>query len=223
MNTTEATNTIGRIREKLQRLRTLDVSHEQFGAKSHEYRLGSPLAEVELQYHEQRLGVALPHEYRRFLTEIGHGGAGPYYGLFTLDSQDPECIHIFGGDLSKPFPWTASFNPDEWERGRCQEDIEGVEWDENGKYAGMFLPGALYLCHCGCAIRIFLIVCGPCRGEVWRDSQATSEGIHPEVDVHGNRVDFLDWYEQWLDKSLQGGYLLRPGGWAGGPGLTNQE
>jgi hypothetical protein len=111
---------------------------------------------------------------------------------------------MFGGDLRKPFPWTSSLNPDEWGRGRDIGDLEGVEWDENGKYAGMFLPGALYLCHCGCAIRNFLIVHGPCKGEVWRDDQASGKGIFPEVDEQGNRLGFLDWYERWLDKSLQG-------------------
>jgi hypothetical protein len=203
MNPEEVTNKLGRILDKLHRLRTLDASLEQFGAKSHKYRLGSPLAEGKLQYYEQRYGVVLPYEYRRFLMEVGHGGAGPFYGLFPLDSQDPEFLNIFGGDLGKQFPWTSSLNPDAWERGPSTEDLEGVEWDENGKFAGMFLPGALYLCHCGCAIRIFLIVCGPCQGEVWRDDQANREGIFPEVDKQGNRLGFLDWYEQWLDKSLQ--------------------
>jgi len=203
MTAEEITNKLGRIREKLQRLRTLDVSLEQFGTRSHKYQLGTPLAEAELQHYEQQHGAALPYEYRRFLMEVGHGGAGPFYGLFSLDSQDPEFINMFGGDLRKPFPWTSSFNPDEWERGLSIGDLEGVEWDKDGKYVGMFLPGALYLCPYGCAIRIFLIVRGPCEGEVWRDSQATAEGIFPEVDEHGNRLGFLDWYEQWLDKSLQ--------------------
>ncbi|HMG88204.1 MAG TPA: hypothetical protein VK574_20915 [Terracidiphilus sp.] len=120
------------------------------------------------------------------------------------------------GSNGKPFLWTSSLNPDEWERGLSIGDLEGVEWDKGGKYVGVFLPGALYLCHCGCAIRIFLIVCGSCEGEVWRDSQATGEGIFPEVDEHGNRMGFLDWYELWLDKSLQN---VSAG--AGGPGLTN--
>ena len=168
MNAAEITNQLGQLCEKLQRLRTLDVSHEQFGAKSHRYQLGCPLAEVKLQHYEQQYGVALPYEYRRFLMEIGHGGAGPFYGLFPLDSQDPEFINMFGGDLRKPFPWTSSFNPDEWERGSIG-DLEGVEWDKDGKYVGMFLPGALYLCHYGSGIRIFMIVCldhakGKCGG-----------------------------------------------------------
>jgi len=27
--------------------------------------------------------------------------------------------------------------------------------------------------------------------------------MFPEVDEHGKRLRFLDWYEQWLDKSLE--------------------
>lgn len=216
MNTAEVTDRLVRLCEKLERLRALDVSCEQFGAKSHRYQLGRPLAQEKLQYYEQQHGVALPYEYRRFLMEIGHGGAGPFYGLFPLDSRDTEFLNMFGGDLRKPFQWTTSFNPDEWELGRNLRDLEGVEWDENGRYAGMFLPGALYLCHCGCAIRIFLIVCGPCEGEIWRDSQADGGGIFPEVDERGNRLGFLDWYEQWLDNSLQSVVERRVSGADGG-------
>ena len=199
----DVTKRLSRVREKLLCLRELDPSLKQFGARSHGYRLGDPLAEVRLLSYEQQHGVPLPYEYRRFLLEIGHGGAGPFYGLFPLDSRDPEFVNMLGGDLSKPFPWTSPFNPDEWQRGLSIVDSEGVEWDEDGRYAGMFLPGALYLCHCGCAIRIFLVVCGPCKGEVWRDSQASGDGIFPEVDENGDRLGFLDWYEDWLDKSIR--------------------
>lgn len=199
----EISHQLGRLREKLQRLRMLDVSLVQFGAISHRYKLGEPLSEEKLQKYEGRYRVVLPYEYRRFLTEVGHGGAGPFYGLFSFDGHDPEFLNLFGGDLSRPFPWTSSFDPNEWVRGQSLGDLEGVEWDEYGKYAGMYLPGALYLCHCGCAIRNFLIVCGPCVGEVWRDDQASEKGIFPEVDAHGNRLGFLDWYEHWLDSSLQ--------------------
>ena len=90
MNAAEVTNQLGRLCEKLQRVRTRDVSHEQFGAKSHRYQLGCPLTEVKLQFYEQQHGVELPYEYRKFLMEVGHGGAGPFYGLFALDSRDPN-------------------------------------------------------------------------------------------------------------------------------------
>jgi hypothetical protein len=203
MNAAEVTSQLGRLCEKLQHLRMLDASLEQYGAKSHGYRLGAPLGEVQLQHYERQHGVALPYEYRKFLMEVGHGGAGPFNGLFALDSRDPEFLNMYGGDLGKPFPWTSSFNPDQWQRGDDIGNVDGVEWDKDGTFVGMFLPGALYLCHQGCAIRNFLIVSGPSKGEVWREDQASGKGIFPEVDEGGNRLRFLDWYEQWLDRSLQ--------------------
>jgi hypothetical protein len=104
-----ATAALARIREKLRRLRTIDTAFTRFGALTHRYRLGPPLTEPELQSHERRLGVSIPTEYRRFLTEIGHGGAGPFYGLFTLDGDCPSAL---SGELSKPFGWTEAFNPE---------------------------------------------------------------------------------------------------------------
>jgi len=199
MTEDDTTAALERIREKLGRVQLLDKALTEFGARSHGYRLGLPLTQAELRSYEQRFGVVLPAHYRRFLVEVGHQGAGPYYGLFALDSEDPENPMAFGGDLTKPFKWTERFNPEEWDRS-CGED--GVEWDEDGKFVGMFLPGALYLCHYGCALRFFLVVTGPCRGEVWHDWQANGDGIYPAVDAQGRRVGFLEWYEHWLDQSL---------------------
>lgn len=45
-----------------------------------------------LAEYQARLGVQLPIEYLLFLIRIGHGGAGPNYGLFSLDGHDPEDI-----------------------------------------------------------------------------------------------------------------------------------
>ena len=194
----QVTASLVRIQQKLDRLRGLDGTLALFCARSHGYRLGPPLTDADLQSHERQLGVKIPSDYQRFLSQVGHGGAGPCYGLFTLDSKDPENLTAYG-DLSKSFRWTEPFNPEQWEYP-C--DQEGVEWDDDGKFVGMFLPGALYLCNYGCALRFFLIVTGPCRGEVWHDWQADGTGVYPAVDAQGQRLGFLAWYEGWLDQSL---------------------
>ena len=193
-----ATAALERIRDKLGSLRRLDAECKLFGATSHRYRLGPPLAEPDLKWFERQLRITIPSEYRVFLAEIGHGGAGPYYGLFTLDGDDSENITSID-ELSKPFRWTDAFNPEDWENP-CEQD--GVECDEDGEFVGMSVPGALYLCDYGCALRFFLVVSGPCQGEVWHDWQSDGAGIYPAVNAEGHRLGFLEWYEQWLDQSL---------------------
>ena len=64
------------------------------------------------------------------------------------------------------------------------------------------VPGALYLCHFGCAIRFFLVVNGQSIGEVWRDSQADEAGILPERRQDGRHLGFLNWYENWLNEAI---------------------
>jgi len=177
---------LSRIQQKLDRLRTRDPKCGLFGALSHQYRLGKLLSEADVISFERQLGVSLPAEYRQFLTQVGHGGAGPYYGLFALDDPDPENITAIER-LAEPFPWTEAF------QGEALDDDEFLEMD---------LPGALYLCHYGCALRFFLVVAGPCRGEVWQDFRTDGRGLFPAKAADGRRTRFLEWYEPWLDQSL---------------------
>jgi hypothetical protein len=169
-----------RIRAKLVKLRKLDAACALFGASSHRYRLGAPLAESTVAKHEKRLGLPLPAEYRHLVMEVGHGGAGPFYGLFPLDGSDPDDITSLE-KIRKPFRWAEALNPVEWEKPSTEDDVWLDEGVDEGEKPRVFLdvPGSLYLCHYGCALRFFLIVNGVGLGEVWMDRQAVDEGLTP--------------------------------------------
>ena len=68
-----------RIRGKLKQVQR--IKPVGFGWESHRYRLNPPLKEGLLTDFEQTHGVTLPTEFRRFVIEVGDGGAGPAYGL----------------------------------------------------------------------------------------------------------------------------------------------
>jgi hypothetical protein len=196
--TSQLTTRLERIAEKLSRLRDVDRAFSIFASSSHRYRLGPTLSTNALADFEKQLGAQLPIEYRMFLAQIGHGGAGPYYGILTLDGREVEGL-TKPGQVAKPFNWTEAFNPYDWEDTCSREDV----WcDEDVEQGELRIPGALYLCHYGCAIWFFLIVTGRCAGEVWRDSQADDRGIMPECGSDGRHLGFFDWYEKWLDESL---------------------
>jgi hypothetical protein len=83
-----------------------------FGADSHQFLVNDPLAESVVQTFERKHKIQLPADYRSFLTTIGNGGAGPYYGIFPLGYMDGVGSAIqpwteqdgFIGVLSEPFP-----------------------------------------------------------------------------------------------------------------------
>jgi hypothetical protein len=106
----------------LRRLADLDWRDRQrrvFGAEVHQFRLNPPLALPVVEAFVEQHGVSLPEEYRRFVTETGNGGAGPYYGLFPFGQQDDGfgcCAWEAGGlvgDFSQPFPHTSAWNVSE--------------------------------------------------------------------------------------------------------------
>ena len=75
---------LDRIAEKVRRAR--EAGAQPFGMAGHGMRLEPPLPEDEVAAIEARLGVALPEEYRGFVTRVGDGIAVPGYGLFRLAS-----------------------------------------------------------------------------------------------------------------------------------------
>src|SRR5437016_4283502 len=83
---------LGRVKEKLDRLRQKDAAFQVFGADQHEYRLNPCLTEAQIQKFERAYEITLPPDYRAFLMEVGNGGAGPYYGIVPLEDSVPPGI-----------------------------------------------------------------------------------------------------------------------------------
>jgi hypothetical protein len=160
----------------------------------------------------------LPEDYRRFLTEIGNGGAGPYYGVLPFGKDDVGDWEGGGlvGDPSKPFPHMAAWNlpvsfwdeepyPPPGTQPGEEDDLWEV-WDkvlEERYWNPAIMDGAIPICHKGCALRQWLVIHGDQRGFVWDDNRVDNAGIAPVLDESGEPVTFADWYMGWLDDSMR--------------------
>lgn len=215
------TEQIKRIKDKISQLEDLDQDLEVFGADTHEYILNPVLDEKEVSKFEQEHKVTLPKDYVAFITQIGNGGVGPFYGLQTLAeaSINEEEMLVMGNStsalLQKPFPHTTTWNPleqlgalddkiaDAYDKG--DEELEEELYEERLEIIGgeEHDYGRLNLCDYGCGITLFLVVTGEQKGIMWTDDRMNDGGLYPSIELENTaNLSFLDWYELWLDNSI---------------------
>lgn len=172
------------VRAQIREMAARDPERERFGARTHRYALAPRLPETEIRAFEESHCIALPVEYRSFVTEVGNGPAGPGHGLMPLTVPRPEADEEWAAD-------------DEWDEdrlpGRLAElfPLTGPLPGRIGAPADALTRGTLMLAEQGCGIFIRLVLNGPRAGEIWQ--------IDPDwggfVPVSPG---FRAWYTDWL-------------------------
>ena len=160
-----------RILKLLEQARAKDPDFVRFGAYGHKYRVSAPASEETIQSFEEQQGIRLPEEYRDFLLFVGNGGAGPYYGLYGLETQEKE-LHDSHARLyrvqEEPVIHPKMSN-EEWDRmiGVDPEGRSGGGPGGSGRgeevhpYVGVLPIGSQ-----GCTLMTGIMLAGPCRGQV---------------------------------------------------------
>lgn len=203
----ELSEQILRIKEKFSRLKSLDKNLKTFGSRLHKFELNEPLDLGTISIFEEKYHIKLPPEYSLFLQQIGNGGAGPAYGLVKLenslfaDMDNPKEENLV--DPAQPFPHTepqimmTEDDEDEFDDDEFDDEID-EKWNEPQHNFGI-----LRLCNLGCGIFTSLVVNGQEYGNMWIDDRSSEAGIYPycKTNDFSERVNFLDWYEIWLDQS----------------------
>lgn len=171
-----------RIRHKLQQVRARGLTC--FGANGHHFQLNLTLSEDEVLAFEQEHGVELPADYRMFLTQVGNGGAGPYYGLYPLEKWNAIAGQEIPGQLASVCP----ILPEHADGTNLSKKLN-CEWED-------CFRGTIALCNQGCTYAAAMIVTGPHRGQIVYFNE---EGPACYFIDH---TDFISWYERWLDELL---------------------
>lgn len=178
---------LDRIHARLELLARCDTQLQVFGASTHEYQLAPPLDEARVIEFERDHGIELPPDYRAFVTTLGNGGAGPFYGLAPLCADPPR----FGAATKQQAPSLARRFPLDhaWRQG--EQTPEPPIAPGSSVY-----DGTIELSSHGCGYFDLLVVGGPRRGEVWADFTQALAGLAP---WYGS---FFDAYEAWLDRAF---------------------
>ncbi len=194
------------IKWNVMELMSLDVMKKIFGSSSHMYVLNPVKTEVEIIEFEKQHQITLPEGFRSFLLLAGNGGAGPYYGLESLENSTYANLNYKSKndlvDPSKPFPHSESWNLSY--KDHDPENNEGKYYDFDDLYFDRkWVNGLLRICNFGCGVSINLIVNGPEYGNIWVDDRSSDGGIYPQSSSRvESRTDFLSWDESWGKTSV---------------------
>ena len=172
---------IEELRKGLEAARIADAGRKVFGAEKHQYRWNPPALPSEVEELEKTLGVSLPEEYRGFLLQAGNGGAGPAYGLFSVQ------------EIPGWMDWPLE--PEEPPVLSPERDAEDLPTDENWR------RGCIPIGSQGDTYFTALMLTGPYRGRVVYWEWEGSWVFFPEERT------FLDWYQRWL-REVAAGYRI---------------
>ena len=166
------------LRLLLEKAQAADADLKQFGAKNHKYQWNPPASLTDIEEFERESGITLPEGYRDFLLQAGDGGAGPFYGLFSLEQVrgwlgwplEPEKPPVLRPGMSE----AEGCGKENWKRGCIPIESEG---------------DTFFTC---------LMVTGPDRGRV----------VYIEYEGYWvffpREPDFLSWYTRWLRDTANG-------------------
>lgn len=200
-------------REKITRILTqahqIDTNCEMFGADHHQYRLNPPVPESFVREVEEACGFTLPKDYRRFITQVGDGGAGPDYGIHPFrDFWEWGCAQThnifaerdrqqFRLSLTRPFlprpmlpeeqAHSATGNPDHYARHPERYFIVDLP-EDNSRWC---TDGFLELGARGCQWDYGIALNGKQRGRVFT---ADNEGGYL-----WEAYSFEEFYRRWLE------------------------
>ncbi len=174
----------------LEAARQFDPEHKRFGASAHKYRLGPVIAPEELDALLEKYHFSIPDDLRWFVTEVGNGGAGPFFGLVPFDASKEEHYKF----AALPVDGTIEGY---YGKGKFSTKEE-ESWEE--QYA-RFCGGTVYICNPGGDESVRLMVSGEHSGRViYTDDDNLRRFFPPEPE--GSR--FIDWYMTWLEESASG-------------------
>jgi len=181
------------IRDLVRKAGEKDKDYTVFGSSSHKYQLNPVVSLKKVQEFEEKHHIHLPEEYVFFLTKVGNGGAGPYYGLYSLESLDVPYEDLDHAENIENSPaWIDGIHTaEDWARIMDEENPNEDEWEQ--VYSGILVIGTQ-----GCTYDHLLMCKGPKFGKIvyidWN--------LLPENPPFITEMSFLEWYERFFQEIL---------------------
>ncbi|MCD0466506.1 SMI1/KNR4 family protein [Flavobacterium sp. ENC] len=214
----EELDQIERIKSKLFSAKNTDRNLKVFGAGSHKYILGNPVRPLDILNFENEYDLELPECYKSFLLHIGNGGishsnsgAGPYYGIYSLGKNTDEFIYENTKSyLKEDCKISPKMSGEYWsDLNKNIEENDTISDEEFEIELGKIFSGLLPIGSQGCTYYHALVLNGEFKGRV------VNVDIERQKPRFSFELNFLDWYERWLDEVISGDLIIDTPSWFG--------
>ncbi|MCM1165978.1 MAG: SMI1/KNR4 family protein [Lachnospiraceae bacterium] len=180
----------------------IDKDFVVFGAGKHKYRLNEPVSVDFVRAAEEKYGFSLPEDYFKFITEIGDGGAGVDYGLYSfaeyMEKNLPNNDYYARSRQSLGLPFEIEpltdvtdtpVAPEFFEKHpeKCFYDKRFDDEDHDGLVGGFLVLGTR-----GCQYDFGMALSGEHRGRIFNTGN--------EGDLILLSESFGEFYGDWLGK-----------------------
>lgn len=207
---------VERIKDKLIKAKYTDLKLKVFGAESHKYILGKPLYNEDILKFENEYELELPECYKAFLLHIGNGGisysnsgAGPFHGIYPLGKNVGELIENTKEYLKRDCVLYPKMTDEYWNNLTKKANENDISDEDYENELGTIYSGILPLGSQGCTYIHALILNGEHKGRV----------VNIDLDKQKPKLifelNFLDWYERWLDEVISGDLIKDTPSWFG--------
>ena len=204
-------------KELIKLAKEADPKCRAFGANYHKYELNPTATIKEVRQFEKEYNIKLPEGFVKYLTEVGNGGAGPDYGIYSLEmlrKRNPS-LKQFGCKKAFIDQRFNSDNPDydpysireEWEK-ICEEYENASERLLDDECLNIMLNvfgGTLNIGTPGCTMSYELIIDGSeNNGKIAVIDHDMDENAPPNL----TDMDFEEWFCDYFERIINGQSII---------------
>ncbi len=166
-----------------------DKKCKVFGSEKYKYKFNPTVSLTDVHEFEEKHKIKIPDSLVRYLTEIGNGGAGVDYGIYSL-----EKMRITNSDSEKTI-----FDYENYEEVWKNLITEYDNTDNEDTYEQL-INGLLVIGTAGCTLDYVLV----CKGKHYGKVAIADWNMFEDNPPHILSDSFESWIETYFIKIIQG-------------------
>ncbi|MDE7104414.1 MAG: SMI1/KNR4 family protein [Ruminococcus sp.] len=182
-----------------------DKKCEVFGSRTYKYKFNPPASLSDVHKFEEKYKIKIPDSFVRYLTEIGNGGAGVDYGVYTLEriQKEIDAYETMNPDSDKTIFDYENY-AEKWAE-LCTE-LDTTDDDETyNRIEKQLVNGWLIIGTAGCTYDYVIM----CKGKNYGKVAGVDWNMFEDNPPYILSNSFENWIETYFRKIIQGNLIDR--------------